>query len=181
MLVFRGFRLHMVSLPLPSTSARFPVNVVVVSALAATHVWSKLEGSGRGPTGRHFPAITTVRDRLVVFGGFNGSHWCNDVHLLDLGETPADRLSQFEGLAYMSSVLTVFGTGSSSLGRVSAVSGVCLRGKYSDRLLADHSNRFLGVISDAGQRRFAVMEPPQGERGDAANPARICDSGYGSG
>lgn len=62
-----------------------------VCLLAEALLWRELKGSGPGPSGRHFPALAVVRKQLMVFGGFNGTHWCNDVHVMNLGESRPQR------------------------------------------------------------------------------------------
>jgi hypothetical protein len=62
-------------------------------ALAATPAWTQLAPTGTPPAGResHSAVYDPVRDRLLVFGGYNDSspYYLNDVWALSLAGTPA--------------------------------------------------------------------------------------------
>ncbi len=79
MVVFGGF----------DGASRF--NDVWALDLAGTPAWSELAPTGTPPSGRgsHTAIHDPVRDRMVVFGGFDGINRLNDVWALDLAGTPA--------------------------------------------------------------------------------------------
>ncbi len=60
-------------------------------SLAGTPAWTELTPSGTPPSVRryHSAIYDPVRDRMVVFGGFNGDVYLNDVWELSLAGTPA--------------------------------------------------------------------------------------------
>jgi len=82
---FEGMPLHRASVGIRQ-APHLTRSIGSPTPLAETHQWRELKGTGPAPSGRHFPAVTVVRRNLIVFGGFDGSDWCNDVHVLNLGE-----------------------------------------------------------------------------------------------
>ena len=66
-------------------------NDVWALSLAGTPAWTQLTPTGTPPSARkyHSAIYDPVRDRMVVFGGFNGSTDFNDVWALSLAGTPA--------------------------------------------------------------------------------------------
>jgi hypothetical protein len=60
-------------------------------SLAGTPVWTELTPSGTPPSVRRFHSAIydPVRDRMVVFGGYTGDGYLNDVWALSLAGTPA--------------------------------------------------------------------------------------------
>ena len=60
-------------------------------SLAGTPAWTELTPSGTPPSARayHSAIYDPVRDRMVVFGGFTGEVYLNDVWELSLAGTPA--------------------------------------------------------------------------------------------
>lgn len=60
-------------------------------SLGATPTWTQLTPSGTPPAARqmHTAIYDPVGDRMVVYGGRNGSTYYEDVWALSLGETPA--------------------------------------------------------------------------------------------
>jgi hypothetical protein len=65
-------------------------NDVWVLTLAGPPAWTELTPAGTPPRARsgHSAVYDPVRDRMVVFGGFSGSSYCNDTWTLALGGTP---------------------------------------------------------------------------------------------
>lgn len=59
-------------------------------ALAGTPAWTKLQPAGTPPSGRrwHSAVYDPLRDRMLVFGGFSGDLYLNDVWALSLSGTP---------------------------------------------------------------------------------------------
>ncbi len=66
------------------------VDQVWALSLAGTPTWSLLQPSGTPPSGRqnHSAVYDPIRDRMLVFGGFDGARR-NDVWSLSLGGAPA--------------------------------------------------------------------------------------------
>jgi hypothetical protein len=66
-------------------------NDVWALSLAGTPVWTELTPSGTPPSARRFQSAIydPVRDRMLVFGGFTGEVYLNDVWALSLAGTPA--------------------------------------------------------------------------------------------
>ncbi len=60
-------------------------------SLTGTPTWTRLDPAGTPPLGRNHMqwAYDSNRDRLVVFGGFDGRSLLGDLWTLDLAETPA--------------------------------------------------------------------------------------------
>lgn len=81
MVVFGGTRA-------PNDSTR--LNDVWALSLGGTPVWSPITPSGVQPSGRyvHAAIYDPVRDRMIVFGGYDGDEE-NDVWALSLGPSPA--------------------------------------------------------------------------------------------
>jgi hypothetical protein len=69
----------------------FYLNRVWALSLAGTPAWTELAPGGTPPSGRehHSALYDPVRDRMLVFGGNNGSSYFNDVWALSLAGTPA--------------------------------------------------------------------------------------------
>ena len=65
-------------------------NEVWSLSLAGTPAWTQLAPLGAPPSVRrwHSAIYDPVRDRMVVFGGFTGNIYTNDVWALSLGESP---------------------------------------------------------------------------------------------
>ena len=65
-------------------------NDVWALSLASTPAWTQLTPSGTPPSARHGHSAIydPVRERMVVFGGQDGSGFLNDVWMLSLGGTP---------------------------------------------------------------------------------------------
>ena len=66
-------------------------NDVWALSLAESPAWSALAPAGSPPIGRygHTAIYDPVRDRMVVFGGGDGTYFRNDVWALSLAESPA--------------------------------------------------------------------------------------------
>jgi hypothetical protein len=66
------------------------LNDVWALSLAGTPTWTELTPSGTPPSGRryHSAIYDPVRDRMVVFGGYTGEGYLNDVWALSLAGTP---------------------------------------------------------------------------------------------
>jgi len=66
-------------------------NGVWALSLSGTLAWSELIPTGTPPTGRiyHTAIYDPVRDRMVVFGGYDGFNFRSDVWALSLSGTPA--------------------------------------------------------------------------------------------
>jgi hypothetical protein len=66
-------------------------NDVWALSLAGTPTWSQLTPAGSAPTGRWASAVIhdALRDRMIVFGGYDGAAGRNDVWALSLGAAPA--------------------------------------------------------------------------------------------
>jgi hypothetical protein len=69
----------------------FPLNDVWALSLAGSPAWTQLTPSGTLPSARnqHSAIYDSVRDRMVVFGGYDNSGRRNDVWALSLAGTPA--------------------------------------------------------------------------------------------
>ena len=67
------------------------VNDVWALSLSGTPAWTQLVPSGTPPAARDFHSAIhdPVRDRMVVFGGYSGSSYFNDVWSLSLAGMPA--------------------------------------------------------------------------------------------
>ena len=65
-------------------------NDVWALSLSGTPAWSAITPAGTPPPGRWAPAAAydPVRDRMIVFGGYDGTASRNDVWALSLGATP---------------------------------------------------------------------------------------------
>jgi hypothetical protein len=59
-------------------------------SLAGSPAWTQLAPTGTPPSGRegHTAVYDPVRDRMIVFGGYHGSSYHNDVWALSLAGTP---------------------------------------------------------------------------------------------
>ena len=51
--------------------------------------WSRPITTGEPPGCRAGHTMTAVGTKLYVFGGGDGSHYLNDLHILDLGAAPS--------------------------------------------------------------------------------------------
>lgn len=67
-----------------------PSGELFALSLTGTPTWSVLSAAGTGPTPRygHDAIYDPIRDRMIVFGGFDGVHFLNEVWSLDLSGTP---------------------------------------------------------------------------------------------
>ncbi|MGH7740617.1 MAG: Kelch repeat-containing protein [Candidatus Eiseniibacteriota bacterium] len=67
-----------------------PANDLWALSLGAAQTWTQLSPAGTPPSPRSYPSLIydPVRDRLVVFGGTNGTTYFNDVWTLSLAGAP---------------------------------------------------------------------------------------------
>lgn len=68
-----------------------PLNDLWSLSLGATPAWHKLEPPGAGPTVRegHTATYDPLLQRMILFGGWNGATYFNDLWVLSLGDTVA--------------------------------------------------------------------------------------------
>jgi len=78
MIVFGGF------------GGALPLNDVLALSLAGTPAWTALVPTGTPPSRRYLQSAIydPLRDRMLVFGGADGSTYFNDVWALSLGDPP---------------------------------------------------------------------------------------------
>src|SRR5262249_12373524 len=76
-------------------------NDVWALSLSGTPTWSAITPTGMAPSPRHgqVAIYDPIRSRMVVFGGFDGATWRNDIWALSLSGTPTWTQINTSGLA----------------------------------------------------------------------------------
>ncbi len=57
-----------------------------ITNISETLTWSALQCTGQIPEGRICTTMHTYKNKLFVFGGYNGRTRLSDLHILDLGK-----------------------------------------------------------------------------------------------
>jgi N-acetylneuraminic acid mutarotase len=50
-----------------------------------TNTWTKVSGKGTPPSPRYAHSSTRVGKKIIIFGGFNGTRYLDDLYILDTG------------------------------------------------------------------------------------------------